>query len=226
MKALLVLVLLSAASRGFLYNVDQPVPVSLKHAEYYAGVRLWGEGGAMVRFGIGLFDRLTLGVAYGGNRLIGSAEPGMYPRPEFLARGAILTEQGYFPDFIVGFESQGLDHYDDDYDVLPKGGYASLGKTITPTNTYVQLGVNYWRKVSGFAVVNQALPAGFEVMVEYDLGLNDNRPELARRGYLNAGVGWTFNDQIRFSLGLRDILGNRDATRLNRVIDLSFRNHF
>jgi len=225
-KALLVLVLFLAGSYGFLYHVDQPVPVSLKHAEYYAGVRLWGEGGAIVRFGIGLFDRLTLGVTYGGNRLIGSQRPEMYPRPEFLARGAILTEQGYFPDFIVGFESQGLDRYGDDYDVLPKGGYATLGKTITPTNTYVQLGVNYWRKVSGFAVVNQALPANFEVIVEYDLGLNDDRPGIERRGYLNVGVGWVFNDQVRFALGLRDVLGNRDATKLNRVIDLSFRNHF
>ncbi len=230
MRVAAVLALICSVTYPFLYNVDQPVPVSLKHAEYYAGARLWGQSGVVVRFGVGLFDRLTIGVSYGGDGLIGpDTAPEMYPRPEFQARGAILMEQGYFPDLVVGFESQGLDRYDGSYghyEVLPKGGYVSVGKTIAASRTYVQLGVNYWRAVSGFAVVNQVLPAGFEVMAEYDLGLNEDRPGVAGRGYLNVGVAWVFNDQIRFGLGLRDILANRPTTKLNRVIDISFRNHF
>jgi hypothetical protein len=218
--------MLCAAGYSALYNVDQPVPVSLAHGEYYVGVRLWGEGGALFRFGLGLFDRLTLGVSFGGDSLIGAHAPVFYPRPEFFARGAILTEQGYFPDLAVGFESQGYDHFSGgEYEVYPKGGYACLGKTIEPTNTYVELGVSYWRKTSGFAVANQSLPGAFEFIAEYDLGVNDERLE-HKRGYLNLGLGWTFNEQLRFSIGLRDILGNRPKTRMNRVIDLSFRDRF
>lgn len=212
---------------GLLYNIDQPVPVSLAHGEYHVGVRLWGEGGALFRFGIGLFDRLTLGVSFGGDSLIGSHEPALYSRPEFFARGAVLTEQGYFPDLAVGFESQGYDHQEgDEYEVFPKGGYVCLGKTIEPTRTYVELGTSYWRKVNGFAVLNQALPGSFELILEYDLGLNDERDELKRRGYLNAGLGWTFNEQLRFSIGVRDILGNRAQNRFNRVVDLSIHDLF
>ncbi|MEO0081379.1 MAG: hypothetical protein ABIL25_03675 [candidate division WOR-3 bacterium] len=226
MKAVLVLFAVVTAGYTGLYHVDQPVPVSLAHGEYNVGVRLWGSGGALLRFGVGLFDRLTLGASFGGDSLIGSHQPAFYPRPEFFARGAILAEQGYFPDLVVGFESQGFDHFlDDEYEVYPKGGYVCLGKTVEPTRTYVEIGVNYWRRVSGFAVVNQLLPGGFEVIAEYDLAVNDSRLE-HRRGYLNLGLGWTFNEQVRFGIGLRDVLGSRSDMKLNRVVDISFQNRF
>jgi hypothetical protein len=210
-----------------LYHFDQPVPRSLAHAEYYVGARLWGEGGALVRVGVGLFDRLTIGAAYGGNKLVGAARPEMYSRPEFFARGAILLEQGYFPDLVVGFESQGYDDQSGgEYGVLPKGGFLTIGKTIEPTRTYVQGAVNYWDRVSGFGVLNQYLPGGFELVLEYDLAAQDRRPEVRGWGYLNAGLAWTFNEQFRFGVAVRDILGNRPGTRLNRVLDISFSDLF
>jgi hypothetical protein len=225
MRILLLLLAGVLPASGMLYNIDQPIPMSLAHAEYYIGIRLWGQGGGMARFGIGLFDRVTLGASYGGDRLIGAADPVFYDRPAFFARGAILLEQGYFPDLVVGFNNQGLDNQvGNEYDIMPKGGFLSLGKTIEPTRTYVQGGVNYWGKVNGFAVVNQLLPGGFELMVEYDLGANDNRTDGV--GYLNAGLAWTFNEQIRFGVAVRDMLGNRDASRFNRVVDLSFHDLF
>ena len=221
-----VFFVLSAVGFASLYNVDQPVPVSLVHGEYYAGVRLWGNGGALVRFGIGLFDRLTLGASFGGDSLIGAHKPALQRRPEFIARGAILIEQGFYPDLVVGFESQGLgSQQGDEYEVLPKGGYVCVGKTIEPTQTYVELGVNYWEKVNGFVAVNQFLPGAFEFVVEYDLAANDDRLQ-SRRGFLNVGLGWTFGEQLRFGLAVRDVLGSRDETRLNRVLDLSFRDLF
>ncbi len=226
MRIVLVLLIVAMPAPAILYNVDQPVPLSLAHGEYYVGVRLWGEGGAMARIGVGLFDRLMFGASFGGNKLIGAEKPELYSRPEFLARGAILTEQGYFPDLIVGFESQGYDHQSSngDYELFPKGGYVCLGKTIEVSRTYFQLGVNYWRKVNGFVVVNQLLPGAFEFIVEYDLAAND--PDDEGCGYLNIGLAWTFNEQLRFGIALRDILGNRKDNRLNRVIDLSFHDLF
>lgn len=210
-----------------LHHIDEPLPISLAHGEYYVGARLWGQGGALARLGVGLFDRLSLGASYGGDRLIGAETPELYKRPEFFARGVILTEQGYFPDLAVGFESQGYGTQDEntgDYAQLPLGGFAAIGKTIEPTRTYVEIGGNYWRRVSGFAAVNQLLPGGFEVIVEYDLGANDNSKR--GYGYLNAGVSWGFDGAVRFGLAVRDILGNDTGNRLNRVLDLSFHNRF
>ena len=223
-----MLVLLAAAglAAGSLYHIDQPVPRSLAHAEYYVGARLWGQGGAVARVGVGLFDRLTLGIAYGGDRMVGSEDPQMYNRPEFFGRGAILLEQGFFPDLVVGFESQGFDGQDTTgrYEIQPKGGFLTLGKTIEPTRTYVQGAVNYWQGTNGFAVVNQHLPGGFELVLEYDLAVNDGGTR--GRGYLNAGLGWTFNEQFRFAVSVRDLLRNRPGSRPNRVLDISFHDLF
>jgi hypothetical protein len=223
-----VAVLLAAPVNASLFHVDQPVPVSLAHGEYYAATRLWGAGGAMVRFGVGLFDRVTLGMSYSANRLLGSQVPQWArPRPEFLVRVAVLKEEGYVPGLVLGFDTQGLDSCDgESFSVREKGGFLAVGKTLDVSSTYFELGANYWQGFDGFVAVNQLLPGSFELMLEYDPGLNDVRDEPWRGGFLNFGVAWTFAERFRVGAALRDIFGYRDETRLNRVIDLSFSQHF
>ncbi len=227
MKAALVALLIAwVPGSALLYNVDQPVPVSLAHGEYYVGMRLWGAGGAVARVAVGLFDRITVGASYGGDRFLGAQTPVLNPRPEFQARAAILMEQGYIPDLAVGVETQGGNGYDKDnsrYDILPTGGYVGFGKTVEVSRTYLQLGVNYWDGVSGFAVINQLLPGGFEAVLEYDAALND--PGRNSLGYLNFGMGWTFGDKMRVCIGVRDLLGPAD-NQFNRIVDLSFHDLF
>jgi hypothetical protein len=231
---LLVLAAVLPAS-AILYNIDQPVPISLAHAEYYVSARLWGEGGIMMRFGVGLFDRITLGMSYGGNYIIGSSAPQFFDRyrPDFQARLAILAEQGYVPNVVLGFESQG---YDDCiqtvYQVREKGGYLCVGKTLDAIRTHCQLGLNYWKSTGygtgfdGFAALNALLPGNVELIAEYDPAFNDHDQELKHRGFLNFGIGWTFDERIRMVLGLRDVLGNLEATHLNRTLDISLNDRF
>jgi len=228
MRTVVLVLLTAAANAAMLYHIDQPVPVSLAHAEYAGSVRLWGEGGAMVRFGIGLFDRVTLGMSYSADRLLGARRPSWSrPRPEFQARLAVLREQGYVPDLLLGFESQGYDGCDGErFQVREKGAYLCAGKTIDASRTYFELGLNYWDGLSGFLVVNQSLPGELELMLEYDAALNDDDAALHKRGFVNAGIAWTLGGGVRIGLALRDILGNREETRLNRVFDISFIQHF
>lgn len=227
MRTTLALLVACLPAFGYLYNIDMPTPTSLAHGEYYVGARLWGEGGAVARVAVGLFDHVTLGVSYGGNRFLGTGRLRVYQRPEFQARLALLQEQGYIPALLLAFESQG---YDDplggSYATLPRGGYLLVGKTITPINTFVQVGANYWDGFNGFFAANALLPGNFEVILEYDPAFNDRRGKEWGPGYLNFGVGWTFAEKMRLGLALRDILGNRDQTRLNRVVDISVREHF
>ena len=227
MRIILSVLVVCLPANAILYNIDQPVPISLAHAEYYVSARLWGRGGVMMRFGLGLFDRVTLGMSYGGNNIIGAQKPEFFDRyrPEFQARLAILREQGYVPNVVVGFESQG---YDDcirqEYLVREKGGYLCVGKTMDVIRTHCQLGVNYWNGLDGFLALNALLPGNVELIAEYDPALNDKTD--ANRGFLNFGIGWTFAEKVRMVLGLRDILGNRDDTRLNRVFEISFNERF
>ncbi len=229
MRLFIALLVSSASGFAILYNVDQPVPVSLAHGEYYASVRLWGSGGVMARLGVGLFNRLTLGLSYGGNWIIGTAKPAFFGRhrPEIQARLAILEEMGYVPNLLLGFDSQGYDDYDDSaFQVREKGGYLCVGKTIDVSRTYCVLGANYWQGFNGFAAVNQLLPGNVELIVEYDPAFNDKTAGVKKRGFLNFGLAWTFGEKMRLCAGLRDVLGNRVETRLNRVFELSINNSF
>ncbi|MEO0078304.1 MAG: hypothetical protein ABIK86_04805 [candidate division WOR-3 bacterium] len=227
MRVFITLLLLIASGSAVLYNVDQPVPVSLAHGEYYAGVRLWGSGGVLARLGVGLFNRLTLGLSYGGNQIVGSAKPAFFGRnrPEIQARLAILEEMGYVPNLLLGFDSQGYDDYvDSAFQVREKGGYLCVGKTIDVSRTYCVLGANYWHGFNGFVAVNQLLPGNVEIIAEYDAAINDRTDK--NRGFLNFGLAWTFGEKMRLCAGLRDVLGNRDETRLNRVFELAINNSF
>lgn len=228
MRIITVLLAAAGLAAAGLYHVDQPVPVSLGHGEYYVSARLWGEGGVMARFGIGLLDRITLGMSYSANRLLGADQPqGSRPRPELQARVQVLKEMGYVPDLLLGYESQGYDHCDgSEFEVREKGVYLAAGKTIEASRTYWEVGLNWWNGFNGFVAVNQLLPADFELMLEYDPALNDVRNEGKRPGFLNFGVAWTFSRQLRVGIALRDLMGNREAGQLNRVLDLSFRERF
>lgn len=211
---------------GVIYHIDQPVPISLAHGEYYGGIRMWGEGGVLARFSVGLFDRLTMGMSYSVNRLIGSGAPEMSrPRPELMARVAILKEMGYVPDLALGFESQGYDSCDGErFTVKEKGVYLALGKSIEASRTYCELGLNWWQGFNGFLVVNQLLPGDVELVVEYDPALPaENR---WRGGWLNTGIAWTFQERVRLGFALRDIFGNNEQTRMNRVFWVSIQEHF
>lgn len=228
-KILLATTALVIPAIGILYHIDQPVPISLAHGEYYAGLRLWGEGGVLARFGVGLFDRLTMGMSYSANRVIGSTTPRLSrPRPELLVRIAILREMGYVPDLTFGFESQGYDYCDNEqFTVREKGVYLAVGKTIESSRTYAQLGINWWQGFNGFLALNQLLPGNLELVAEYDPAMNDLPPDNRwRGGWLNLGIAWTFQEKVRLGLSIRDILGNKEGTRLNRVIDLSINEHF
>jgi hypothetical protein len=227
--ASLVLAAILPAS-AILYNIDEPVPISLAHAEYYVSGRLWGEGGIMMRFGFGLFNRLTLGMSYGGNHVLGPGTPRFFDRyrPDFQARLAILQEQGYTPNLLLGFESQG---YDDCslqvYQVREKGAYLCAGKTVDVIRTHCQLGVNYWDGFDGFLAFNTLLPGSAEVILEYDPAFNDHIQNRGLRpGYVNFGVGVTIAEKVRMVLGLRDIFGYKAATRLNRVLEISINDQF
>ena len=131
------------------------------------------------------------------------------------------------PNLVLGFENQGYDAYipeSDAYEVKERGGYLCVGKTLDAMRTHCQFGVNYWDGLDGFVALNALLPGNVELIAEYDPALNDTMD--ANRGFLNFGIGWTFADRVRMVVGLRDVLGNRSDTKLNRTLDISLNDRF
>lgn len=239
MRITIVILVLAVPLLAQLYLVDQPTPFSLMHGEYYFDARFQNEGGMLAHFGIGLFDRLTLGASYGGNGFLGASKPSFFPRVSFQARVAITSEgETFLPDIGFGYDDQGYGDYDNtekQYQVRGKGFYLVIGKTIDVSNTYVVIGPNYWigsnrqKGLSAFLAAQQILSEHFELILEYDLNIRD-KPD-KNRGFLNVGINWAFSDNLTFTFMLKDILENkpfvngRDAG-MNRALNVSFHELF
>jgi hypothetical protein len=240
MRITIVLLVLAVPLLAQLYLIDQPTPFSLMHGEYYIDARFQNEGGMLVHFGIGLFDRLTLGASYGGNGFLGASTPTFFPRVGFQARVAIASEdETFLPDIGLGYDDQGFGDYDNtdkQYQVKGKGFYLSLGKTLDVSNTYFVFGPNYWigsnkrKGLSGFIAAKQTLSEHWDLILEYDLNIGRAEHE-SKRGFLNLGISWTFTENLTFTLTLKDIFKNRwdingKPAGMNRALNVSFHELF
>jgi hypothetical protein len=133
----------------------------------------------------------------------------------------------------VGFESQGYDGYDTAqarFLTLPPGAYLVMGKTIWSSRTEISAGFNYWPMIvngfSGHLAVREFCFPDWDFILEYDLALTDRTPSRVFPGLLNLAVARTINGNVNLKLALRDILGCHPGNQLNRVLDLSFQQHF
>jgi|UniRef100_A0A7C6EDD5 hypothetical protein len=223
-----------------LYLIDQPTPLSLMHGEYYIDGRFQNEGGMIFHFGIGLFDRFTLGASYGGNGFLGASRPTFFPRVGFQAK-AVITSEGetFLPDLALGYDDQGFGDYDTidkQYQVRSKGFYLSIGKTLEMSNTYFVFGPNYWfgankrKGLSGFLAIRQTLSDHWDLILEYNLNIGRTQQE-NKRGFLNLGVAFNFNENLTFTFMLKDLLENRRTVNgkdagMNRALNVSFHELF
>ncbi|MCS7249814.1 MAG: hypothetical protein N2323_04620 [candidate division WOR-3 bacterium] len=216
------------------YLIDNPSPIFLGHGEYLIGFRLQGNNGIMANFGIGLFDRLNMGISYSGESILGSGKP-TFPEkrgPEFQFRLKLVGEETFvFPDIILGFDSQGFGSYDTNkkgYSVPEKMFYLLLGKTIDITNTNFSGGVYYQDKVNFFISITQLLPNDFNVIFEYSSSFYEKERDIKNYGFLNAGIAWNFTEQVRFLFALREIIKNHNYNNchLNRIAYITFQSGF
>lgn len=240
-----VLCLLSVvAFSSDLYYLDEPAPVSLKHAEYMVSGRLHSNGGLIARGAVGLFDRVTLGLSYGADVLLGHGTP-QFTQPVAVQIRALGLEEGsWYPSILGGYDSQGYDGWSASsrFRTLPQGAYLVLGKTIWSTRTELSAGANYLPNYGfdGHLAVREFVFPDWDVLLEYDLGTNDGVITAAHLGFpvglLNFGIAAVVGGNLNLKLGLRDILGARRRSvgesdpdfqiDLNRVFDISFQQHF
>jgi hypothetical protein len=240
MRITIVLLVLAVPLLAQIYLIDQPTPFSLMHGEYYIDARFQNEGGMITHFGIGLFDRLTLGASYGGNGFLGASKPTFFPRVGFQARVSITNEdETFLPDLGIGYDDQGFGDYDNtdkQYQVRSKGFYLAIGKTLDVSNTYFVFGPNYWigsnkrKGFSGFIAAKQILSEHWDFILEYDLNIRHTEYE-RNRGFLNLGISWTFTENLTFTLMLKDLFENREMVNgndagMNRALNVSFHELF
>jgi hypothetical protein len=214
-----------------LYFVDQPYPKAPEHGIFNLELRFGPEGAITGYFNVGIWDRLGLGLSYGGSNLLGAGDPEFYEIPGVQIRLLAIEEGLVYPNVQFGFDNQGYGDYSERYDIRSKGLYCQIGKTFSFTSLEIvpSLGVNYCLEADNgfdiFAGLNMQFGAFSALLVEYTPNFND--PEDEDKGYLNVGLRMIFYGEMFFEFALRDLMGNspRDE-QLNRTIKLGFEQSF
>jgi len=222
------------------FLVDVPTAGMLDKGNFALDVDFYQEGGVLLGMSVGVFERLSFGISYGGSRLIGSASPVMNDIPGVNLRVRIIEENMVFPAIVLGFDSQGKDGYikgQDRYRSKSPGFFAVASKNYLLLG-YLSLhgGVNYsLERADGdkdpnvFLGVEKTIGPILSFVLEYNLGLNDNSGDAIGkgRGYVNAGLKVSLGNGLTLGVNMKDIIKNgRDITVANRTVRLEYARAF
>jgi hypothetical protein len=199
--------------------------------------KFFEEGGIGAGVGVGITDRLNIGIAYQIMRLIGQERVGWQPFPGGQVKYRLVEESYYFPAIALGFDSQGSGPFYH-HDSLPDRFYfKSKGFFGAVSKGYLFLGIPFGLhgELNYSAVENQvegerdspnnalnfalgldlSLNEEISGMVEYDAAIDDNYTNNPLKGYLNACFRWAVVKGFVLEIDFKDILEHKAAHTLN-----------
>ncbi|HTY58875.1 MAG TPA: YjbH domain-containing protein [Bacteroidota bacterium] len=229
----------SAGSSGKLEPrvlVDFPTAGMIPRGSLALDVDFYREGGVDLAVAVGIFDRLSAGLSYGGSGLIGAGSPVMNATPGFNVKLRFLEESVYIPALALGFDSQGRDGYNrslDRYVIKSPGFYAVLSKNYAFLGDLsIHGGSDYSlersdgnRNVNLFAGIEKTIGPFLSLMIEYNLGSNDtgNNSLGKGRGYLNTGLRCSLGGGLTLGVNLKDLSDNGgNVTVANRTVHIEY----
>ena len=235
-KVILFLIILTAGHYSGVFSqagknpalkeiIDIPTAGSLQKGAFDIGLRMYPQGGVLFNMSAGLINRVMVTVFYGGENCIGDGEINWNPQIGFEMRVRIIEESFVLPALSAGFISQGYGGYNNDlnrYTYKSKGFYAVISRNY---NLLGDLGLHFGanksleeddrdRDINLFTGFDKALPAGIEILGEYDFGFNDNG-DLGLgngNGYLNAGLRWSITGGFSVTFIFRNLAKNKKLT--------------
>ncbi len=83
--------------------IDIPTAGTLQRGYFDMGVRIYPNGGGLGFTNIGLSNRFTVGLAFGGEGVISNASPNWNPRIGFSLKFRLIDESMYIPAISVGY---------------------------------------------------------------------------------------------------------------------------
>ena len=216
--------------------VDSPTAGLVSKGHYAVNVHLFVDGGAVGRLHVGVLKRLSVGVSFGGEQLIGTGAVDWYPRVAVAARCRIIEEGYTWPALVLGFDTQGIGPYRDQrYQVKSKGIYLALSKNYTSMlgELGIHAGVNMSREDaddgdwSAWLGIDKSLRF-IALFAEYDLGRNNGlQGQGVAEGYLNIGVAWTVAPQLRVAYYLKNALeSDHFGSQSIRELAVTYRRKF
>jgi hypothetical protein len=211
--------------------------VSVECRAYPNGVSDIPGSGVTLSVATGMTHRLTIGFGYGGDGIIGRAQPCFNPHLGVLVEYGILEESYFFPALAIGYDHQGFGGIDRSYNGYT---YKSEGLFCAASKNYLlysslQLGVHGGVNYSFEAYQDIHWPnaylgitAGFtdalDCAVEYDFAFNQRDPKTGEVAYynpvaglLNVGVRLSITKTFSAEVDAKDVLENRVDAAGNRT---------
>lgn len=204
------------------YLVDVPTAGVLPHTAIAFDMEFFQSDGLLAGFSFGLFNRVILGVSYGGTHIIGTETPSWNKHAGMAIKIRFLDETDVLPAIALGYSSQGKGAYIDSlqrYRIKSPGLYAAASKNYSLLGFFsIHGGINYSLErddgstgVNAFAGFEKSIGPFLAAVAEYDFGLNDsnNRALGEGKGYLNAGLRSSLGNGFTLGLYLKDIIQNQ-----------------
>ena len=203
--------------------VDSPTAGLVAKGHFGVDLRLFPSGGVLGQIHAGVLRRLTIGLSFGGQNIIGDDRIDWYPRVEVAARYRIMEESNGLPALTVGYETQGYGARSEGrYQFKSKGTFAAASKNYMSSlgQFGVHAGVNVSREdaddgdLTGWVGADKSINEELALVAEYDFALNDNDSDSlgSGRGFLNAAAYWAAVPNVRIGVVLKNILKNGDAS--------------
>ena len=205
--------------------IDIPTANMLPRGSFDFDFRAYPKGGIFAAVDIGLTNWFMLGVAYGGENILGEGGVNWNPRVEFVSRIRIITETYALPSLAIGFDSQGSGAYNDSlkrYTLKSKGFYGALSKNYLLGTVPIGFhgGINYSLETKD-GDENPTFFVGTDMMFNdqvvigaaYDLALNDDRDNSVYgkgRGYFDLALRWIYSETLQMEFQLKNLLQNRE----------------
>jgi hypothetical protein len=218
------------------YLIDLPTAGILSHGGLALDMDFFQQGGLLTSVSVGLFNRLVLGISYGGGNLIGTDAPVWNKTPGFSIKARLIEETQFVPAITLGFDSQGKELYVDRlsrYQIKSMGLYGVISKNYQAWGDLsFHGGVNYsFERGDGdddpnlFAGIDKSLGPVADLLAEYNLGWNDsNHDALGRgRGYLDFGIRTSVGGGFTIGFNIKDVLKNQqDVTVGTRTVKIEY----
>jgi hypothetical protein len=229
----------SAGSAGKLEPralIDFPTAGMIPRGNIALDVDFYRDGGVDLACAVGVFDRLSVGLSYGGSGLIGAGSPVMNATPGFNVKLRLIEESVYVPALALGVDSQGHDGYNrslNRYAIKSPGLYGVFSKNYAVLGFFsLHGGANYSlersdenRNINLFAGIEKTIGPFVSFMIEYNLGSNDTGSDAlgAGKGYLNLALRCSLGGGLTLGMNFKDLADNGgNVTVANRTVHIEY----
>lgn len=222
------------------YVLDIPTAGMMPKGGLAVDLEFYQEGGILAGLSVGVLERFTVGLSYGGTHLIGSAEPVMNETPGVNIKVRLVEEGDELPAIALGFDSQGREGFDKDLDryaIKSPGFYAAASRNYELLGSLsLHGGMNFSLErgdddhdVNVFVGAEKSIGPVLAFVAEYNLALNDSEGKARGRGrgYFNLGLRWSLGSGLTLGLNIKDLLKNGEDLHVgNRTVRLEYVHFF